>query len=198
MKSVIPIENLVKKFFGRVKRGKIEIYNEFSLQHELGIYLRGHFKDLKIQFERNVEDFKLDKFKFEKKEIDIVITSSDSSERHCAIELKYPRNGQVPETMFSFCKDIAFLEQLVKSESGFHSAYFIAVAEHAHFYEKKGKTDNIYRFFRTDEWMTGKIPKPTGTKEAKEKTSITINGRYKVKWLPIADSKKYLLIQVGI
>ena len=196
MKSVIPIEDLVKKFFDRVKNRKVEIYNEISLQHELGIYLRGHFGDLKIRFERNVKDFKLDKFKFEKKEIDIVITSSDSSERHCAIELKYPRNGQVPETMFSFCKDIAFLEQLVKS--GFHSAYFIAVAEHTHFYEKKGKTDGIYRFFRADEPMTGKIFKPTGTKEAKENTSVTINGHYQVKWLPITDGKNYyLFIQVG-
>ncbi len=28
------------------------------------------------------------------------------------LELKYPRNGQHPEQMFSFCKEIAFVEEL--------------------------------------------------------------------------------------
>lgn len=52
------------------------IYNEFSLQHELGIYLRNYLKDsYKIEFERNINFFftDIDKSLFTKKEIDIVI-----------------------------------------------------------------------------------------------------------------------------
>ena len=197
MKLVFSIEDLVKKFFNEVKIGNVEIYNEFSLQHEFGIYLRSLLlPDVKIRFERNVRDLNLSENKFVKKEIDVVILSTDSEEHLCAIELKYPRNGQVPETMFSFCKDIAFLEQLVKS--GFHSAYFIAVAEHSHFHSNAGKKDGIYRFFRANESITGKINKPTGGSEIKETTFVTIAGCYQVKWLPIIDDRNYLLIQVAI
>ncbi len=53
---------------------------------------------------------------------------TSGAERLSALELKYPRNGQVPESMFSFCKDIAFLEQL--GLSGFQSAYVLTVADH--------------------------------------------------------------------
>jgi hypothetical protein len=193
MKTGLKIKDLIIEFFNDVKTGKIEIYNEFSLQHDFGIYLRKHFGHLKIQFERNIAFFKLGKSKFEKREIDIVII--DSSELHCVIELKYPRNGQVPETMFSFCKDIAFLEQLVIS--GFRSAYFLAVADHSQFYSNEGKKDGIYKFFRSGEPITGKIHKPTGSKEAKDNTFVTINGRYAIKWIPIADNKNYCLVQVG-
>ena len=104
---------LIEKFFEKIRNGGIEVYNEFSFQHELGIFLRAQMPEKKVQFERNVSYFKLDKADFVKKEIDIVIFSAESLE--CVIELKYPRNGQVPETMFSFCKDIAFLEQLALS-----------------------------------------------------------------------------------
>ena len=42
MKDLIPI------FFDSIKSNNIEIYNEFSLQHELGIFLRNKISDFKI------------------------------------------------------------------------------------------------------------------------------------------------------
>ena len=107
----------ISEFFELVKTKEVEIYNEFSLQHELGIFLRHTTPDLKVQFERNVSYFDANKADFEKKEIDLCLFSHDQKNLACAMELKFPRNGQVPESMFSFCKDIAFLEQL--KQNGF-------------------------------------------------------------------------------
>ena len=178
----------IADFAQAVADGAIEIYNEFSLQHELGIYLRAQLVGCRVQFERHVSHFKLAKSLFEKKEIDIVVTSS-IGERLSALELKYPRNGQVPESMFSFCKDIAFLEQLVSS--GFQSAYFLAVADDKLFYS--GNNKGIYGLFRGGMPITGTIIKPTGAKDSQ----VTINGSYSASWLPISGDTRFLLVQVG-
>lgn len=189
------MENHIEDFFNLVLKKEIEIYNEFSLQHELGIFLRGKIENQKVQFERNVLssafDFNIKKFEpikdvLYKKEIDISIYSE--SDLSCVMELKYPRNGQVPESMFSFCKDIAFLEQLLFL--GFKSAYFIAVAEHEHFYS--GNSKEIYGYFRNEIPITGEVVKPTGKKD----DSVIVTGEYIAKWLPINDKRKYCLIKV--
>lgn len=90
----------------------IDIYNEFSLQHELGIYLRSVLPQYKIQFEQNVSFFTND-IKIIKREIDISIFTQDKREKY-AIELKCPLNGQYPEQMYSFTKDIKFMEELIE------------------------------------------------------------------------------------
>ncbi|WP_409439693.1 hypothetical protein [Psychromonas sp. GE-S-Ul-11] len=144
------------------------------------------FPNDKVQFERNVSHFDLDKCQFEKKEIDICIFSD--SNLKCAIELKFPRNGQVPETMFSFCKDILFLEQLVMA--GFESAHFIALVDEHLFYE--GQTGGIYGLFRNGQPITGLINKPTGAKDS----SVLINGSYIAKWQVIDGNSKYCVISI--
>lgn len=183
------LDRQIAAFAQLVGSGAIEIYNEFSLQHELGLFLRGDLPNCRVQFERNVSHFKLVKTSFEKREIDISVTAVTSGERLSAIELKYPRNGQVPESMFGFCKDIAFLEQLVSS--GFQSAYFLAVADDPLFYS--GNSDGIYGLFRGGKPITGTITKPTGAKDSQ----VTIRGSYKAKWLPISAKTMFCLVQVG-
>ena len=89
------LKNLLIEFWNYRKENNIEIYNEFSLQHELGIFLRNNLPEYKVQFERNVSYF-FRNADTKKKEMDIVIFKSDMSERY-AIELKYPKNGQNPE-----------------------------------------------------------------------------------------------------
>ena len=109
-----------KSFLSDVAKGKAEIYNEFSLQHEFGLYLRPTVGTaFKVQFERPVSFFGLHRGSFVKKEIDISVFASDQSEKY-AIELKYSRNGQHPEQMFKACQDIGFLEQLLseRDETG--------------------------------------------------------------------------------
>lgn len=92
---------LMNSFMKLILEEKIEVYNEFSLQHELGIFLRNELTNYKIQFERNTKFFNITKTI--KYEMDIVIYNE--SEKY-AIELKYPQNGQYPEQMFSCVKDI--------------------------------------------------------------------------------------------
>lgn len=198
------MKNIIKEFFECVATEEIEIYNEFSLQHELGMFLRNHksYSGKKIQFERNVSYFGLDKSKYEKKEIDLVIFSEEDKrdstvELDTVIELKYPRNGQVPESMFSFCKDISFLEQL--SDSGFKSAYFLVVVDDPLFYS--GNNKGIYALFRNAQLITGIIQKPTGNKGK----SITIKGSYQAIWQNVLEGTeqnklektKYCLIEVS-
>jgi len=148
--------------------------------------LRGHIPGRKIQFERNVAYFGLNRNDFVKKEIDICVFGESS--RDCAIELKYPRNGQYPETMYSFCKDIQFLEQLVAS--GFGAAHFIAVADDKNFYS--GNTNGIYGLFRGGQPITGEIEKPTGKKD----TCVHIDGRYYAHWREVKGTSKYCTISI--
>ena len=61
---------LIAQFFDAVGRDEVHIYNEFSLQHEFGIWLRTHADQpgLKIQFERPARVFWIEG-KLAKKEI---------------------------------------------------------------------------------------------------------------------------------
>jgi hypothetical protein len=180
----------IHQFLNTVGNNDVEIYNEFSFQHELGLFLRQHIADHKIQFERNVSHFGFDKVNFEKKEIDIAVFKVPDTQRSCVIELKFPRNGQVPETMFSFCKDISFLEQLVNA--GFDSGYFVALADDKNFYSGN-KVDGIYGLFRDEQVITGAIVKPTGDKD----TSVTINNTYIAKWFSVTAKLKCCIIEIN-
>lgn len=126
MNKANDIKKLIEIFFNLLKLNpEINefVYNEFSLQHELGVFLRqqlGH--QYKIQFERNVRYFYADANTI-KKEIDIVIVND--KEKY-AIELKCPRNGQYPETMFSCIKDIRFMEQV--QSLGFTATFCICLS----------------------------------------------------------------------
>jgi len=185
-------------FLDDIKSGEIEIYNEVSLQLELGIFLRENYKKYKVQFERNVSFFGFDKSSFIKKEIDISLFGFDASKNtgtlEIAIELKYPRNGRIPETMYDFCRDIVFLERLVRS--GFSTGYAIIFADNPNFY--KGNQNGIYGYFRYNENsspknLTGEIKKPTGDKNE----SINIEGNYLIEWKPLKDKLKYAIIEIS-
>lgn len=165
----------------------MEIYNEFSFQHELGIHLRNRLPEFKVEFERNVTQFGFEKSKFVKREIDISIIGRQSGNLEGVIELKYPRNGQVPETMFSFCKDISFLEQL--QSAGFNQCIFVSLADDPLFYS--GQCEGISGLFRGVERIHGTIQKPTGKKDA----SVTVHGSYDSHWSTISQSTKYCLIE---
>ena len=184
-----PLDDLIHSFAGFISDGTTDLYNEFSFQHELGIFLRERLKNHKIQFERNVSYFFRKKEDFLKKEIDIVAYSGDKKSLDFTIELKYPRNGQYPEQMFSFCKDIAFLEQL--KESGFAGAALVILAEDRPFYSGSG--EGIYGFFRSEKPLKGRIQKPTGKRDAE----VFIKGSYVVKWKPITEKLKYALVEVS-
>ena len=75
---------LIESFITQIKDGRCDIYNEISLQHELGFFLRSAVGGTyKVQFY-----FGLDPASLVKKEIDIVAFTDDKAETF-AFELKY-------------------------------------------------------------------------------------------------------------
>ncbi|SRR6266487_3379786 len=181
--------DLITSFAESIASGRIEIYNEFSLQHELGVFLRRKLPGYKVQFERNVAFFFRSKMTFTKREIDISVFSPDLEDLRCAIELKYPRNGQHPEQMFSFCKDVAFAEEL--NAAGFSGTGLVIFADDHLFY--RGSAEGIYGFFRGARPLHGRIQKPTGSKDHE----VVVRGSYPVKWIPVSGSLMFAAIEIG-
>lgn len=175
------LKKLIEEFMDLIAEDKVEIYNEFSLQHELGIFLRAKLNGYKVQFERNIKYFGITGTI--KHEIDIVVYNET---KKYAIELKYPLNGQYPEQMFSFIKDIRFMEEL--KAAGFDSTYCLTLVQHKSFYSGQ-KQDGIYAYFRGQEPIHGEIRKPTGDKDE----MIKVVGSYRINWNECANSKFYLL-----
>lgn len=186
---MLDLKRLIVKFFSYAEMERIEIYNEFSLQHELGIFLRKELDGYKIQFERNVSYFSIGS-KTIKKEIDISIFNNDKTEKY-AIELKHPLSGQYPEQMYSFVKDIKFMEEL--KENGFIKNAVVALVSDRPFYE--GRNNNgIYRYFRDEYKVYGNIFKPTGATKGKE--FIPIKRDYDFTWQSLNGDRKYFVIEI--
>ena len=179
---------LGRQFVHAVGANGTDIYNEFSLQHEFGIFLRSAMPKYKVQFERNVSYFASSNAEFTKREIDIVVFSPDKTDLKYAIELKYPRNGQYPEQMFCFCKDIAFAEEL--KAAGFARTALLIFADDRPFFA--GPSEKvIYSYFRAARPITGRIEKPTGDRNG----HVEIKGSYIVSWLPVSGTTKYAFVE---
>ena len=180
----------LQEFAKLVGENKIEIYNEASLKFELGIFLRNAHKNLKIHFERNIADPDLigHKNNFAKSVIDLTLFSSGNDRLDCAIELKFPTNGQYPEQMYSFCEDIRLLEQL--KGAGFRRAYFFAMARDHLFWEGRLQ-DGIYRYFRGNSLLGGSITKPTGNSSE----PIPLAGSYKFGWR-VSANLRYAIVEI--
>lgn len=164
-----------------IQTGEVVVYNEISLQHELGIFLRNALPNYKVEFERNIKFFELSDTI--KKEIDVVVYNNDEK---FAIELKHPLNGQYPKQMYSFIKDICFMEELKKY--GFDNTYCLTLVKDKNFYSGE-YTDGIYAFFRAGKTIKGTIEKPTG----KDIPSISLSNEYDISWKPCNDMRYYIL-----
>ena len=184
----IYFEHILDDFTSQIAKGKTEIYNEASIQYELAIFLREVIPNYKIQLERNVSYFELNKKHFLKREIDIVLFNTTKT-RKFAIEIKYPLS-EVPIQMYKFCEDIKFLEQL--KESGFTDNFFLAITPQSHFWNGRSKKDTIYEKFRKEKELYGTIKNQIGD----SKEEVTLKGRHKINWLTINDSTRYFVMRV--
>ena len=200
-------QDLVKHigdFFQQAKDNGIELYNEFSLQHELGIYLRNLLQNrqYKVQFERNIGFFNIQGTM--KKEIDIVVYSD---QKKFAIELKFPRNRAYPRRMFQFIEDICFIEQL--RGKGFDGGCAVVLVDDLKFYSaKRLKKDGIYAYFRGEE--PAPIRESIGNPIKNEEPScLEIQEERQVEWIgvnvwirdkdtenPNSKSAKYYIIEI--
>ncbi|WP_386686017.1 hypothetical protein [Lonepinella sp. MS14437] len=196
------LNTLIEQFFNQLQQENTlqdDIYNEFSLQHELGIFLRHTLnpqgeKKYKVQFERNISDkilgLNINKDDIVKREIDVVILG-ENGEKY-AVELKFPRNGQHPEQMYQFIKDIAFMEQL--KQAGFTQTYCVCVVDDKNFY--LGRSQGIYAYFRSPQIpIHGNIEKPTGKEKFEEEYKpIKVKGTYHVQWQELQGNYRYYVI----
>jgi hypothetical protein len=165
-------------------------YIEATFQFKLLMRLAKLFDEDSIFPERNIGYYGLDQKVFLKKEVDIIIEQEDNS--NTAIELKMPMNGQVPEQMYKFVEDIAFLEEL-KASKLFGKCYLIAVTNDSNFWQGS-KNDGIYAPFRNKVPLKGKLYKPTGN--AKNKIFHQISGEYHVTWNTLTNSFRYFAVEV--
>lgn len=188
------LKKLIEKFLQDAFDKKIELYNEVSLQHELGIFLRNKIGEkYAVQFERNISFFGYDDKSLPsknneqgwvKKEIDIVIFNDKES---FAIELKFPRKRAYPRRMFQFIKDIRFIEQLKeaskkeRSEPKFKGGFTFVLVDDKNFctddnLEKSG----IYGYFRNPQKeISRKIENPN---KGETPEYIYIDGKFKIEW----------------
>jgi hypothetical protein len=179
------MKELLEEFM-HLKQNDILVYNEISLQLELGLYLRQ--KEYTVRFERNIGEYVDKTSNFVKKEIDIVAYKgkNELEAEKIAIELKFPRNGEYPEQMFSFVEDIKFMEQ-VKRVGGFSKTFVVVLVDDKNFYENnkwQPVPSGIYSYFRSDKEevcipANTIINKPTG----KKVQSISgLNNQYNSTW----------------
>lgn len=185
----IYFEHLLDEFVFHITKGKTEIYNEASVQYELAIFLREKLPHFKIQLERNVKFFNLEKKNFVKKEIDIVLFNNSQTKKF-AIEIKFPTSIDYPNQMFHFCQDVKFLEQL--KEAGFTDNFFLALTPQSNFWSDSGKKGTIYEKFRKEKELYGEIKNEIGDSTEK----ITLSGRHKINWLSVNDTVRFFVMRV--
>ncbi len=213
------IETLLRNFVSELNRGieyklisagekssnnyECNIYNEISLQHELGKYLEKKLQgQYKIFYEKNIYDTKEEakKHQFVKKEIDIVIVNAKNENEKYAIELKFSKgeNARTPENLYDYIKDIKFMET-VKKVKNFTNVYNFIIANSQKYYKYElNKNEsingyNIYKMFRIEtndknnrEYNIPKKPekvsyycKPTGKEKGIE---FTLDKSYTGNW----------------
>jgi len=208
------LAGLIEEFIRKLKisdsldslkgEGVIEVYNEFSVQFELAIFLRKELNPrYKILLERNIKDFESGGKRI-KSEIDLVVYNPDNKDK-TAIEIKVPRGvlegkeqaqGKTPLRMYECIEDLKFLEEL--KDYGFTNAFFVLFTDNKLFWKETGREKNrIYDYFRRRIAIEGKIKKPFEPEEE----PIVVRGPYIVNWerapLDKEDKSKYWIQQVN-
>ena len=182
---MIDIYSYINNFFKTAIQA-IDVYNEFSLQHEMGIFLRNSISGYKVQFERDLSFFGIYDKLAKGGEIDISIFNAEKTEKY-AIELKYQKSGRVPDTMFDCVKDVKFMEEL--KSHGFTNTFCVALFNEGH---SIGKQDGIYKYFRKEHSIYGDVFGQTGSTKNQ---CISIDGKYDFSWdnIPGRKEKCYVI-----
>ena len=191
--------------------GGIEIYNEFSMQHELGFLLKEAVEtynkinksNFVVQFERNRMFFEINSqavsSNFPKSEIDIVVYDKKGSSdkkmwEEYAIELKFPlfKQGKIPVHMYEFLEDIAFCESLVNNSNSQFFAAFAVTLVNTHQYcghdnpkiqiNKNCDDKEPYKHFRNSHKEKITKEHTFNYKSGKKNITFTMNKDYDIQW----------------
>jgi hypothetical protein len=185
----------IENFLRTPSAGVGKIFNEHGLQLELGIHLR--CLGYEVQFERPFKvNLRANSTKRPKRELDMLVVDQGYK---VAIELKTPLAGRVPETMYDFCADIQFVEQLIAMEA-VDSGFCLLMTNDRQFWHSDLRSEGIYGFFRSHAApLTGTVGKPTGSKDS----TVILTGSYGLapSWKPLGNSNlmanaRYLLVPV--
>jgi len=171
------------------------IYNERSLQLELGYFFRR--EKLKVQFER---PFHIGRPKGSTKQpktyLDLFVAGQTAN---MAVELKVPLNQRHPETLYDYCADLEFVESLMRNGACEFGACLL-VTDDPTFWRDSGRGSEIHNFFRRKgEVLTGVISKPTGARDS----CVVLTGAYSpatgwcdLKSFTLMKNARYLLTEV--
>jgi len=149
---VLELNKVIEEFFMDEDIDFSNISNEASLQLEIAIYLRKKLnKDSKVSLEIPVNKLKerggvVDKEKYFKKEIDIVVNYNSSQ---TVIELKFVRKSAgFPNPIYHAVEDVKFCEQILQRTETNH---FITIFLTDHNCVMKGSNKNhIYKMFNDE------------------------------------------------
>jgi hypothetical protein len=165
------------------------VYNEHSLQMELGCFLR--MRRYSVEFERPFEISPLPgSTRRGKRELDLFLTCDG---RTTVLELKVPLAGRVPESMYDFCADLAFVEGLVRHKMA-ETGLALLVTNNRQFWQ--GRPMGIYEAFRQpNAKLGGNIGKPTGGIHE----TVVLSGSYDLSWRNLSNTgllvdARYLLV----
>lgn len=146
------ITAFIRDFFSKNDTVAHFVENELSLQLELALAMRTCGFNVKFE-----QDMKFFDGSGVKKRLDLLVFDNEHT---VAIELKLPRNGRVPETMFDFVKDVRFCEQIFENRMA-HRTIAVLLTDDPKFWS--GKSTGIYAPFRNVSVnLHGNIEKPTG------------------------------------
>lgn len=188
------LEKQLRKFLGKPQSDAEKIYNERSLQLEIGFYLRSH--GITVEFERPfLVERPAASSKRPKSYLDILAVKDGV---RTAIELKVPMNGRHPETLYDFCADLEFTEALAR-ERVVEEAFCILLTNDAAFWKDSGRGSAIHDAFRVEgAVLHGGIQKPTGGRD----TQVVLTGKYRPssQWSHLGDERlmpraRYLLVR---
>ena len=187
------MRDLAIKFFSEQSQDARTVENERGLQLELGLMFRSRGFDVRFEVSCAVPSHAR-QTKRQKRNINLLVTDGTI---HLVIELKVPLSGRVPETMYDFFADVAFVEAVVGSGMA-DEGLCILLTSDQHFWSGR-ETDGIYGPLRVQGCpLQGEYEKPTGERN----TTVFVSQEYYLSWSNLgnrhllSDTGKFVVVEV--
>lgn len=183
----------LRQFLADPDVGTNPVDTERGLQMELGVYFRGLGADVRFEVACPPLPRPRHHTRRPKRRLDMLISQGGSA---LALELKLPLSGRVPETMYDFYNDLAFVEGLVRTPMARQGACLL-VTDDALFWDGRQVT-GVYEPLRSGEAdLHGVFNKPTGAM----RDQVYVEGMYRPDWQPLGNDRllsgaRFVLVEV--
>lgn len=184
----------LRTFLDSPKYSAGRIDNERALQLEIGMMFRQMAYGVRFEVSCRGLSAHPEHTKPQKRDLDLLVSNGAET---LAIELKAPFAGRVPETMFDFYSDVAFVEGIVREGIADRGVCLMLTNDRRYWdgIEKAG----IYQPLRVSGTVLhGLIHKPTGSKE----NAIFVRGSYRPTWQMLINQAlllhgRYTLLEIN-